>query len=102
MLVEMCCKCGFVHRDDRITPRYRAYKPHYHWMPPDGERTEGEVTFHATVCAACCDDTLNWKEFCEQKAKTPEKYRVQWSLNAPLPDRLFAWASALYAAQINC
>jgi len=102
MLVEMCCKCGFVHKDDRIiidNKAYRAYKPHYHWTPVDGELKQDDITFHATICVACCDESINWQEFFEQKEKTPEKYRVKWSLNAPLPDRLFIWASELYTTQ---
>ena len=100
MLVEICCKCGFVHRDDRGSATYRAYKPHYHWRPEDGERIQDGVTLHATICAACCSESIDWKEFFEQKTLTPEKYRVKGSLNAPLPGRLIAWASGLYTAQI--
>jgi hypothetical protein len=103
MLVEMCCKCGFIHKDDRIMigdKAYRAYKPHYHWTPADGELKDGDLTFHATVCVACCD-YVDWKEFYEQKKKTPEKYKVKYSLNAPLPDRLLSWADILYKTQCN-
>ena len=104
MLLEICCKCGFVHRDDRIivgTKSYRAYKPHYHWTPTSGERMHEGIVLHATVCVGCCSDSINWKEFFEQKRQTPEKYKVKHSLNAPLPDRLMAWASELYTAQIE-
>lgn len=105
MLVEMCCKCGFIHKDDRIKigdKAYRSYKPHYHWTPVDGELKDGDLTFHATVCVACCDtyyEYVDWKEFYEQKNKTPEKYKVKYSLNAPLPDRLLSWANILYKTQ---
>jgi hypothetical protein len=37
--------------------------------------------------------------FFEQKKLTPEKYIVLGSLNAPLPDRLFLFASNLYIKQ---
>ena len=106
-LLEICCKCGFVHRDDRISYnrddrisyKYRQYKPHYHWIPIDGEVIHDNITLHATICVACCDTCINWKEFFEQKKMTPEKYRVKWSLNAPLPERLLEWASELYTLQ---
>ena len=102
MLLEICCKCGFVHKDDRIIGEkaYRAYKPHYHWTPVAGERIQNNTTLHATLCVACCGESVDWKEFFEQKALTPEKYRVKGSLNAPLPNRLETWASELYATQV--
>jgi len=105
MLIEICCKCGFVHKDDQIQvddKSYRMYKPHYHWMPPSGELQINGITIHATICVACCDEsmTINWREFFEQKNLTPQKYKVKGSLNAPLPDRLISWASELYANQI--
>jgi len=102
MLIEICCKCGFVHKDERIlidNKSYRTYKPHYHWTPLFGETKYGDVTLHSTICLACCSETIDWKEFYEQKDKTPEKYRVKYSLNAKLPDRLFSWASDLYKLQ---
>jgi len=100
MLLEICCACGFVHKDDRITVNdkaYRAYKPHYHWSPT--ELSKDGIILHATLCVACCNPHIDWKEFFEQKRLTPEKYRVKGSLNAPLPTRLLAWANELYAAQ---
>ena len=106
MLIEMCCMCGFVHRDDRIVvdgKPYRAYKPHYHWTPATGEVEKNGYTLHATVCAECLwsvyTGAMNWKEFFEQKNKTPEKYRVNGSLNAPLPERYVEWASSVYVNQ---
>jgi hypothetical protein len=102
MLLECCCKCGFVHKDDRITldgKSYRAYKPHYHWLPPGGELKRGTITLHATICVACCGDGINWNYFFEQKKATPDKYRVAGSLNAPLPERYEYWASNMYAEQ---
>jgi hypothetical protein len=102
MLLESCCKCGFVHKDDRIkvdSKSYRAYKPHYHWLPEGGELKHGELILHATICVGCCGDLVNWNEFFEQKKATPEKYRVGGSLNAPLPRHLESWASQLYANQ---
>jgi hypothetical protein len=100
MLLEICCKCGFVHKDDRIvqgTVPYRAYKPHYHWSPD--ERTENGITLHATICVACCGDVIDWKEFFAQKKVTPPHYRVQHSLNAPLPSQFMEWATELYMLQ---
>ena len=102
MLLEICCKCGFVHKDDRIqigNKPYRAYKPHYHWTPICGEVRHDDIVLHSTICVACCGDSIDWKEFFEQKGMTPDKYRVKGSLNAPLPDRLFEWASELYTIQ---
>jgi hypothetical protein len=103
MLIEICCKCGFVHKDSRIvidTKPYRAYKPHYHWIPTTGEIQHDGFRLHATLCAACCSsDSIDWKEFFEQKSKTPEKYWVKGSLNAPLPERFIEWASGLYMEQ---
>ena len=102
MLVEMCCRCGFVHKDDRIiidNKPYRAYKPHYHWTPEDGEVKQDDITFHATICVACCGESIDWDEFYEQNKKTPPKYQVKLSLNAPLPDRFLVLASELYLKQ---
>jgi len=102
MLIEICCKCGFVHKDDRIViddKSYRAYKPHYHWVPESGEVKHNDTILHSTICVACCSDTIDWKEFYEQRKLTPEKYKVKWSLNAPLPNRLLEWASKLYVIQ---
>ncbi len=103
MLLEVCCKCGFVHKDSRIRigeKPYRVYKPHYHWTPTSCEVVKhGDVTLHPTICVACCDESINWKAFFEQKDKTPEQYRVKWSLNAPLPEGLIQWASDMYAEQ---
>ena len=102
MLVEMCCKCGFVHKDDRVKIgdiSYRAYKPHYHWTPTDGELNKAGVILHSTICVACCGENCHWKEFYEQREKMKDKYKVKFSLNAPLPDRLLDWASDLYKIQ---
>jgi hypothetical protein len=102
MLLEMCCKCGFVHKDDRFGDKsYRAYKPHYHWHPDSGELVLDGLTIHATICVACCD-SVNWVEFFEQKKLTPEKYRVVGSWNAPLPVRFLSMADELYLAQTKC
>jgi hypothetical protein len=109
MLIEMCCRCGFVHKDSRIN--YRAYKPHYHWTPTQGELTHEGVTLHATICMACLQqqeqqqqeqqqEQEQWKEFYAQKKLTPSKYRVKYSLNAPLPERYIKEADELYAQQV--
>jgi hypothetical protein len=102
MLLEICCKCGFVHKSDQIQVGgvpYRGYKPHYHWHPVGGALEKDGVKLHATICVACCGEVVNWKEFYEYKAKTPEKYRVKWSLNAPLPEHYLEYAGSLYAEQ---
>ena len=99
MLLEICCRCGFVHKDERIT--YRAYKPHYHWIPDGGKVILGDITLHATICVACCETTINWKVFFEQKEKTPEIYRVKYSLNAPLPDHFLEYACELFKNQVK-
>jgi hypothetical protein len=96
MLIEICCRCGFVHRDDRI--QYRAYKPHYHWIPKENLFSTNYM-LHATMCASCVTDPIDWNEFFKQKAITPEKYKVAGSLNAPLPDKYLVRASELYLEQ---
>ena len=119
MMLEMCCRCGLVHRDDRIFTAhgivYRAYKPHYHWRPPQGETTLNGVLLHATICAACTLDfsemggamyaqdegVLDFDSFFAQKRLTPDKHRVAGSWNAPLPDRMIEKASRLYASQVS-
>ena len=97
MLVEMCCICGFVHRDARIN--YRAYKPHYQWAPEYVKQKNG-VTLNATICVACCKKPIDWEEFYIQKKKIPETYRIKWSLSAPLPDQYLEMATKYY--QIQC
>ena len=97
MLLEICCRCGFVHKDSRREPVYRAYKPHYHWTPAEGERIVNGVTLHATICVGCCGLMIDWEEFAQQKLLTPAKYRVKGSLNAPLPDYLMKHVDPLYA-----
>jgi hypothetical protein len=98
MLIEICCRCGFVHRDDRT--KYRSLKPHYHWTPESALVKDG-TKLHATICASCVGmgTEIDWKEFFEARALTPQRYRVEGSLNAPLPDKYLALASELYATQ---
>ena len=93
MLIECCCRCGFVHR----AGDYRAYKPHYHWDTT--ELVTESFTLHATICVACCWDTIKWSTFFEQMETTPEQYRVQGSLNAPLPEYFLTYANGLYMGQ---
>lgn len=100
MLVEICCRCGFVHKDSRIMVGdkvYRAYKPHYHWSPPDKVKRDG-YTYHGTICVACCSQlsaSVDWKEFAEQR-RLPINEECSGS---PLPDRLLSYASQLYSIQ---
>ena len=59
MLVELCCRCGFFHKDDRILlgeKSYRAYKPHYHWTPLDGELLLEDLRVHATTTGCQIED----------------------------------------------
>jgi len=95
MLLEVCCRCGFVHKDARTG--YRAYKPHYHWFPDGGAVTHNSIILHATICVACL--SMDWKEFFTQKALTSPEYRVKYSLNAPLPERYLPEVSKLYREQ---
>jgi len=85
-LIEICCKCGFVHRDDRYTtPKQR--KLHYHWMPENDEKVKNGYTLHATICASCVerDGMVDWVEYDDQRKKTPSEYYVKTSYNAALP-----------------
>ena len=100
----MCCKCGFIHRDDRILigdKPYRAYKPHYHWIPRSGELELLGIRYHATICVACCDGggSIDWLEYSEYKKGVASKYFVKYSLNAVLPSRYDVLASDLYEVQ---
>ena len=46
-LIEICCKCGFVHRDDRYPkPENKQQKLHYHWMPAKKEVVKNNYTIH--------------------------------------------------------
>ena len=79
MLVELCCVCGFINRDDSIVIEnkpYGAYKPHYHWKPKGGKLKLDDITYHATVCLGCCGDRINWEEFTRNGVSTPLRYRV--------------------------
>jgi predicted transcriptional regulator len=69
-------------------------------MPPEGEAVVNGINLHATICVACCHDgTINWEEYATYKQLTPEKYRVQWSMNAPLPLKYLPFVTPLYAQQ---
>lgn len=96
MLLEVCCRCGFVHKDSRRDPVYRAYKPHYQWNPPQGERIVNGVTLRAVICVGCCGYYVDWEEFAQQKLLIPEKDRVKGSMNAPLPEYLIKHVNPLY------
>jgi hypothetical protein len=79
MLVELCCVCGFINRDDSIVIEnkpYGAYKPHYHWKPKGGKLKLDDITYHATVCLGSCGDHINWEEFTRNGVSTPLRYRV--------------------------
>jgi len=86
-LIEICCKCGFVHRDDRHKPNHKQKKLHYHWMPENNEKEKNGYTLHATICASCVerDGMIDWVEYDDQRKKTPSEYYVKTSYNAALP-----------------
>ena len=93
-LIEICCKCGFVHRDDRIKrPMNKQKKIHYYWLPNKGEVVKNTFTLHATVCVSCVDidNSVNWKVYNEQRKKTPIQYYMKFSYNALLPEHLHPW-----------
>lgn len=92
-LVEVCCVCGFVHRNDLTGERYA--KAHYHWRlfgrQNDLATDTSQVELHATVCAKCLDEIEPsprrrsiWRRFMPALAATPSYYR-KGRLNASLP-----------------
>ena len=100
LLIEICCRCGTCHRDDRSG--YRSVKAHFHWMPLGGEvcvqKDKNELRIHATICTACIpsQDKIDWPLFFESQRATPARYRAPHALNAPLP--LDFWSRGLDAA----
>ena len=96
--MEICCRCGFVHKYSNYSDSYRSYKPHYYWTPSD--KLTRKAPLHAIICVACCSQlsaSVDWKEFAEQQQLTHEKGLE--GLRAPLPDRLLSYASQLYSMQ---
>ena len=85
-LLEMCIRCGFVHRDDRTKTRQR--KTHYHWQPVKGEQNLNELMLHATVCHSRIRDKLDWKEYISARKNTDSKYYIKESFNATLPESI--------------
>ena len=101
-LIEICCKCGFVHRDDRHEfPINKQKKLHYHWTPNQKEIVKNNFTLHATICVACVegDNLVNWKIYNEQRQKTPNEYYIKSSYNASLPDKYLNAFNELYYLQ---
>ena len=101
-LIEICCKCGFVHRDDRhARPMNKQRKLHYHWLPKEGEVVKNDFTLHATICVCCTegDHQVNWKTYNEQRKKTSRKYYIKTSYNATIPDKYLYTFDELYSAQ---
>lgn len=82
-LLEVCIRCGFVHRDDRTKTRQR--KTHYHWQPREGERSVGNLVLHATVCHSCIGEKINWQEYVTARCNTDKIYYIKESFNATLP-----------------
>jgi len=54
-MIEICCFCGFVHRDD--IAKIRQSKLHYHWTDGREQRAVpypgGDVVVVPTACAVC-------------------------------------------------
>ena len=101
-LIEICCKCGFIHRDDRHkVPMHKQKKLHYHWLPDKGEVVKNNFTIHATICVSCVegDNLVNWKTYNEQRKKTPNKYYIKSSYNASLPNEYLDTFDELYYTQ---
>ena len=101
-LIEICCKCGFIHRDDRHErPMNKQKKLHYHWLPNQGEVVKNNFTLHATICVSCIhtDNLVNWKMYNEQRKKTPKEYYIKFSYNASLPEYLNTFFDKLYYEQ---
>jgi hypothetical protein len=99
-LIEICCKCGFVHRDDRHTTLTQR-KLHYHWMPENNEKEKNGYTLHATICASCVerDGMIDWVEYDDQRKKTPSEYYVKTSYNAALPNKYRGRFDIMYYMQ---
>jgi hypothetical protein len=98
-LIEICCKCGFVHRDDRHSlPKQR--KLYYYWMPENNEKVKNGYTLHATICASCIepDGMVDWSEYDEQRKKTPIEYGAT-SYNAELPKKYRGKFDIMYYMQ---
>ena len=101
-LIEICCKCGFVHRDDRHSkPLHKQKKLHYHWMPKNNEIVKNNFLLHATICASCVNSSriVNWKLYNEQRKITPLKYYLPMSYNAGLPSKYKYEFDAMYYDQ---
>jgi hypothetical protein len=99
-LIEICCKCGFVHRDDRHSVPTQK-KLHYHWMPENNEKEKNGYTLHATICASCVerDGMIDWVEYDDQRKKTPSEYYVKTSYNAALPNKYRGRFDIMYYMQ---
>ena len=100
-LLEICCKCGFVHRDDRHKTQNKQRKIHYHWNPENNEKVKNGYTLHATICASCVepDGMVDWAEYDEQRKVTPSKYYVKTSYNAALPNKYRGKFDIMYYLQ---
>ena len=88
-IIEICCKCGFVHRDDQNRERPRSVKLHYHWLPENNEKVKNGYYFQATICAYCVEPggMVDWAEYYEQRKKTFMYPFIKTSYNAALPEK---------------
>ena len=100
-LIEICCRCGFVHRDDRQPrPVNKQKKLHYHWLPNNEEVAKNGYIIHATICVSCINDNVvDWKLYSSQRQTTPIKYYLKLSYNAPLPEQYEGVFDELYYTQ---
>jgi len=67
-LVEICCHCGFVHRDDRFG--VKQHKFHYHWEVAPAVIIS-DIHVKPTICATCLDHmgwASQWRQCREQSA----------------------------------
>ena len=103
-LIEICCKCGFVHRDDRYPRLFNKQKKlHYHWMPKNNEVIKNNFILHATICVSCVEDNnlVDWKIYNEQRNNTPKKYYCILSYNATLPNKYKHTFDDFYNEQVK-
>ena len=102
-IIEICCKCGFVHRDDqnRGPSRTRSVKLHYHWMPENNEKVKNGYYLQATICASCIepDGMVDWAEYYEQRKKEFIYPFIKTSYNAALPEKYRGKFDIMYYMQ---
>ena len=100
-IIEICCKCGFVHRDMNGHSRPRSAKLHYHWMPENNEKVKNGYYLQATICASCVEPggMVDWAEYYEQRKKTFMYPFIKTSYNAELPQKYRGKFDIMYYMQ---